>query len=134
MASPPNSTNLSSSPLSPLGSRVVNFAELPVITTPKGLRRDVFEGTTATLTHFECHITTLNPGEAPHEAHRHPDEELILVKEGTLEVAINGQTSQAGPGSVFFFSAQDLHGLRNGGATQATYHVFRFSTPLTASS
>jgi len=118
----------------PLGSRVVDFAQLPVIKTPNGARRAVFEGKTVTLTHFECHITTLNPGEAPHEAHRHPDEELILIKEGTLEVAINGQTSQAGPGSVFFFSAQDLHGVRNVGDGTATYHVFRFSTPLTAAS
>jgi quercetin dioxygenase-like cupin family protein len=113
---------------------VVDFAQLPVVTTPKGQWRGLFEGTTATLTHFEGHITTLNPGEAPHEAHRHPDEELILIKDGTLEVAINGQTAQAGPGSVIFFSAQDLHGLRNVGTTPATYHVFRFSTPLTASS
>ena len=119
--------------MSPLGSRAVDFAQLAVVPTAIGMRRDVFEGTTGTLTHLECHLTTLNPGEAPHPAHRHPDEELMLVKEGILEATINGISYRVGPGSVLFYSANDLHGVRNPGATQVTYHVFRFSTPLTAS-
>jgi len=120
-------------PLAPLGSRVAEFALLAVQTTPVGLRRDVFEGSTGTLTHLECHLTTLNPGEWPHPPHRHPDEELMLVKEGTLEVSINGKISLAGPGSVLFYSSGDEHGVRNPGTTPVTYHVFRFSTPLTGS-
>ena len=44
---------------------------------------------TATLDELECHITTLNPGETPHPPHKHPDEELVIVKEGTVESLVN---------------------------------------------
>ena len=131
MASSADSNSPSAAPWPSLGSRVVEFAQLAAVTTPNGQRRAVFEGKTGTLTHIECHLTTLDPGKSPHGPHRHPDEELMLVKEGVLEVTINGKTFSAGPGSVLFYSANDEHGVRNAGSVPTTYHVFRFSTPLT---
>jgi quercetin dioxygenase-like cupin family protein len=50
---------------------------------------------------------------------------LVIVKEGTLEVTINGASRTAGPGSMFFFASGDLHGLRNVGEGDATYYVIR---------
>lgn len=129
--SPPSPTNTPTAAKAPLGSLVIDWARLPVIPTAKGARRDLFDGPTATLTNFECHATTLNPGEVPHEAHRHPDEEMVVVKEGTIEVMINGQSQRAGPGSVFFFASNDFHGMKNVGPTVATYYVFRFLTATT---
>jgi quercetin dioxygenase-like cupin family protein len=108
-----------------LGSGVFDWNQLVVKPTKVGARRDVFDAPTATLGNLECHVTTVNPGEAPHTPHRHPDEELIVIKEGTLEVMVNGVTRQAGPGSMVFFAANDFHGLRNGGTTPATYYVLR---------
>src|SRR5438445_731504 len=66
-----------------LGSTVFNWEKLPAKTTPNGERREVANNPTATLATFESHITTLNPGQASHLPHRHPQEELIIVKEGT---------------------------------------------------
>ena len=57
---------------------------------------------------------------------------MILIKDGTLEVTINGVSKQAGAGSVFFYAANDLHGMKNVGTTDATYFVFRFVTERTA--
>ena len=114
-----------------LGSTVVDWASLPVKATKTGERREVVNLPTATLANFECHVTTLNPGEAPRAPHRHPDEELILVKEGTVDVTINGHTQQAGPGSIVFFGSNDEHGLKNAGATAATYYVVRVVTAAT---
>jgi quercetin dioxygenase-like cupin family protein len=108
-----------------LGSGVFDWSQLVAKPTKVGARRDVFDAPTATLSNLECHVTTVNPGEAPHAPHRHPDEELIVIKEGTLEVMVNGVTRQAGPGAVVFFAANDFHGLRNGGTTPATYYVLR---------
>ena len=119
------------SPAAKLGSAVFDWDKLSVKPTKVGERRDLFDAPAATLTNFECHITTIKPGESPHAPHRHPDEEIIVVKEGTLEVNINGQFQRAGAGSVFFFASNDLHGMRNVGTVPATYHVFRFITPLT---
>ncbi len=113
-------------PKPPLPSGVYDWNALTVQPTKIGARRDVFDASTATLANLECHITTVNPGEAPHAPHRHVDEEMLFIKEGTVEVTINGVAHQAGPGSVVFFASNDLHGLRNVGATPATYFVLRF--------
>jgi quercetin dioxygenase-like cupin family protein len=114
-----------------IGSTVFNWDDLKVRTTPNGERRDVANNATATLSVFECHITTLNPGRSSHEPHRHSQEELILVKDGTVEVHINGKTRVAGPGSVFFYASNDAHAVRNVGESRATYWVINLATPVT---
>jgi len=114
-----------------LVSTVFDWAKLEAKPTPKGARREIVNSPTTTLLGLEGHVTTLNPGEVPHAPHRHPDEELVIVKEGIMEVTINGVTSRGGPGSVFFYGSGDEHGMKNVGGTVATYHVFRFITEAT---
>lgn len=108
-------------------SSVFNWADFKVETKPTGARREVFDSRTATMDALECHVTTLNPGEIPHPAHQHPNEELIIVKEGTLEAVQNGVTNHAGPGAVIFEASNEPHGLRNIGQTPAIYYVIKFS-------
>jgi quercetin dioxygenase-like cupin family protein len=112
-------------------SAVYDWSRIEAHPTSFGSHRSFFDGPTATLENFECHVTTLNPGESPHPAHRHPNEEFVVIREGTLEVTLNGKSQVAGPGSVLFFASNDLHGLRNVGTTSATYHVFSFVTAAT---
>lgn len=114
-----------------LASFVRDWTKMPVKPTPKGARRDVFDAPTVTCKNLECHITTLNPGETPHAPHRHPDEELIIVKDGMLEATINGVSQTVGRGSIIFFAANDEHGLRNAGDTPASYYVVRIVTDKT---
>ena len=114
-----------------LVSTVIDWDKLEVKPTPKGARRELFNSPTTTLASFEGHVTTLNPGEIPHAAHRHPDEELVIVKEGLMEVTINGVTSRGGPGSIFFYGSGDEHGMKNVGGTVASYHVIRIVTEAT---
>jgi len=118
-------------PSAKLPSLVLDWEKIPVRPTPVGARRELFDSPTATFANLEGHVTTLNPGEMPHPAHRHPDEEMILVKSGTVHVTINGRTSPAGAGSVIFFASNDEHGLRNPGPEVATYFVLRFLTAQT---
>jgi quercetin dioxygenase-like cupin family protein len=94
-----------------------------------GFTRKFFQRPTATLDELECHVTTLNPGESPHAPHKHPDEELVIIKEGTVEAFLNGQTRRAGPGSVIFQASNQMHGLKNVGAAPATYHVIKWNSP-----
>ncbi len=107
-------------------SRVFRWAEMKVETTKTGERRAVFDAPTPTLERFECHITTLNPGEVPHLPHRHPEEELMIVKEGTLEVVQNDTTKRVEAGGIIFCASNELHGLRNIGTNRATYHVLKW--------
>ncbi len=116
---------------SKLPSTVLDWEKLPVRPTRVGERRELFDSPTATFNNLEGHVTTLNPGEMPHPPHRQPDEEMIIVKAGTLQVTINEQEQRASAGSVFFFASNDLHGLRNVGPGPATYYVLRFATHLT---
>lgn len=115
-----------------LSSAVYDWASLPVITTKTGERRNFFDGPTATCTNLECHATTIGGGLAPHAAHRHSDEEIIIVKDGSLEVTIEGRVHPpVGRGSIVFFASNDEHGLRNAGTTPATYYVVRVVTERT---
>ena len=109
----------------PLNSAVFDWTKLAVNPTKVGEIRPFFDTATRTLARLESHVTTLNPGEISHQAHAHADEELIIVRDGTVEATINGIAHVAGPGSVFFFASHDLHGLRNPGAVRCSYHVIR---------
>src|SRR5689334_4217583 len=73
-----------------LPSGVFNFDELTVQSTASGEKRQVTQMATATLDQLEVHITTLDPGKESHPPHRHPHEEMMLLKEGTLEAFVNG--------------------------------------------
>jgi len=112
----------------PLRSGVYRWDSLPVEKTASGERRAVFDSVSATVDRLETHITTVNAGGASHAAHRHPDEELVFVREGVIEATINGVASQAPAGSVIFFASNDLHGMRNAGDGQASYFVLRWTS------
>ena len=114
-----------------LPSGVFNFDALKVETTKSGERRSVCQQATATLDQLEVHITTLKPGEQSHPPHRHPHEEMMLLKEGTLEAFVNGEHIPMPTGSVLFLAPNDLHNVRNVGTTPATYFVVTWRTPLT---
>lgn len=99
-----------------------------------GSTRTFFKGRTATLDNLEVHVTTLDPGQAPHAPHQHPNEELVIVKEGTIEALVNGEWKKIGSGSVFFIASNQLHGVRNPGPGIATYHVVGWTSSATPAS
>jgi XRE family transcriptional regulator, regulator of sulfur utilization len=104
-------------------STVFNLDSIPPKRTESGSVRLLFKGRTSTLDSLDIHVTTLNPGIAPHPPHKHRNEELLIIKEGTLEVLENGETKRAGPGSVVFITVNQLHGIRNPGPGTVTYYV-----------
>jgi quercetin dioxygenase-like cupin family protein len=112
-----------------MGSSIFDWNSIEVKPTKVGSTRRFFQAPTATLDELECHVTTLNPGETPHPPHKHPDEELIIVKEGTVESLVNGQIKRVGPGSVIFQASNQMHSIRNVGQTPATYHVIKWNSP-----
>ena len=112
-----------------LVSAVYDWEKMQPMVVSNGVRRTLFEGPTATLDKINCHITTLNPGEMPHAGHQHPAEELIIVKEGTIEAVQNSVTNRVGPGSIIFEASNEYHSLRNVGQTQATYYVIKWVSP-----
>ncbi len=112
-----------------MGSSIFDWEDLPVKQTERGETRKVLRAPTATLDELECHVTMLKAGEMAHPAHQHPDEELIIVKEGTVESLVNGELKVVGPGSVIFQAANQMHCIKNVGDTPATYHVIKWNSP-----
>ena len=115
-------------------SIAIDWQALVPTPTRNGQRRDVFDARTGTLARLHAHITTLNPGENTGPLHRHPQEEIVVIKEGTIEVNIDGRKKVVGAGSVVFFSANENENMTNVGSTPAVYTVIQWFTPLTPKS
>jgi XRE family transcriptional regulator, regulator of sulfur utilization len=112
-----------------LSSTVFDWNQVKATPTPTGQKRVIMLTPTTTLDRLDVHATTVNPGQPSHDPHRHPEEELIIVKEGAVEAMQNGVTTVVGPGSVIFEGSNELHGLRNAGDTPATYIVVKWFPP-----
>lgn len=114
-----------------MGSTVVDWNSVQPKTTSYGSVRPFFSSPTATLENLEVHVTTLNPGQQPHPPHHHPNEEMIIIQQGTVETLSNGQWKRVGPGSVIFNGSNQEHGLRNVGSVPAVYHVINWKSAAT---
>jgi XRE family transcriptional regulator, regulator of sulfur utilization len=110
-------------------STVFDWNSIAVKQTDVGSVRQFFRTPTITLDELECHVTTLNPGLSSHAPHKHANEELIIVREGNVEVLSNGEWKKAGPGSVVFNASNQMHALKNVGTTPAVYHVINWKSP-----
>jgi mannose-6-phosphate isomerase-like protein (cupin superfamily) len=104
-------------------SAMFPFEKLPVRTADSAQYREALKGKLATGESLEVHETTLAPGGAPHPPHHHVHSEMWLIREGTVEITVNGKSYQLGPGSVGFVHSNDEHGIKNIGSTPATYFV-----------
>ena len=107
-----------------LPSKTWRFEDLTVRPSGKNRSRAVLNGKTVKGFPIDMHETELAPGEMPHPAHHHAHVEIVLMREGSLEVTIEGKVSVLGPGSVVYVAPNEEHGWKNVGTTQAHYFVF----------
>lgn len=127
-----SATSLAQRPTAPIiGPSTWEWSDLEARKTDVGEVRDVVRGPTATLEELEMHITTLNAGASSHLPHTHPNEELIVLREGQVETLSGGVWKRLGPGSIIFNASNSLHALRNVGTTPATYHVINWRSAAT---
>jgi mannose-6-phosphate isomerase-like protein (cupin superfamily) len=77
---------------------------------PRSFAHPIFNGELHSGFAVELHETELPAGEVPHPPHHHAHEEVILVREGTMEVTISGRSVKMGPGSVAFVASNEDHG------------------------
>jgi mannose-6-phosphate isomerase-like protein (cupin superfamily) len=94
-----------------------------------GAVRQVMRDPTPTLDELEIHISTLDPGKSSHAPHQHKNEELLVLKEGTVETFQNGKTTKVGTGGIIFQSSNEMHNVTNIGQTPATYYVINWTVP-----
>ena len=116
---------------SAMNSSATEWNSLAVKTNATGSSRKFFEGPTASLEMLECHASTLNPGATNHVILKRPNDEVIIVKEGTIEAYVGDKWVRVGPGSVIFNAAGVDQSMRNPGDVPATYHVITFRPAAT---
>jgi mannose-6-phosphate isomerase-like protein (cupin superfamily) len=108
-----------------LGTTIVRHAELaPPTNAPAFWTAPLLEGPTTQLGKLHSHLTVLAPG-ASYEAHADPYDVAFVVLSGTIETI----GSTAGPGTVLYCAAGEMHGMRNPGSEPARYLVFEFHPP-----
>jgi heat shock protein HslJ/quercetin dioxygenase-like cupin family protein len=116
-----------------LESQVYDWSALKAVAIPNGDRRMVLDGPTATVDLLHVHVTSLAVGQVSGEAVRHPRDEVLIVKEGEVEVSLDGKARNAGPGAILFFASGAVTRLKNIGTGPATYYVIYYETPKTPS-
>lgn len=108
------------------GSFVGDWENWSVQENEKGERRGVFDRFTALFMKMEMHVTSLKAGLVSHSPHKHPQEEIILVRKGDALVLVGDQTYAAAAGDLIFFSSGTLHSLKNAGTTPLEYFALQF--------
>jgi len=99
------------------------YDELAVTANGQNRQRRMFTAKTHTGFKIESHQSDIAPGEVNHPPHQHLREEMMLIREGLMELTIAGKAYRLGPGDVGVIGSNELHNAKNVGTSRATYFI-----------
>jgi quercetin dioxygenase-like cupin family protein len=105
---------------------VMERADATLVREPHGDARFYFEGKTDLLKAMTAGSLVLKPGMSPHPPHQHPEEEFMLVTEGTGEIQVAEETTPVGPGAMMYCAGNQLHGIKNTGRVPMTFYFYKW--------
>jgi cation diffusion facilitator family transporter len=105
---------------------VIDPATARLVKEPFGDHYLYFEGPTNELSYMAAGSLRLNPGASPHPPHLHPEEEFLLVTEGTGEILLDGKINKVGPGSMMYCEGNALHGIENTGSEPMLFYYYKW--------
>jgi mannose-6-phosphate isomerase-like protein (cupin superfamily) len=108
----------------PNATRAVKDAKLT--REPFGDLHIYFDGATDQVRSMTAGSLRLKPSMTPHPPHQHPEEEFLLVTEGTGEISLDGKTTVVGPGSMMYCAGGRLHGIVNTGKTPLLFYFYKW--------
>ena len=112
-----------------LPPRIYNWDSLKPKKEESGIRREILEGSTTSLTHFEIHASTLESAKISFQQRPQEGiEELVIIKEGLLKVTIKDTTKTLGRGSIVFIMPNDAIRIENIPNSPATYYVLSYQS------
>ena len=120
-APPPADNSVEKLPL--IKTRSYKFDEIPVTTNGQNKQRRMFTAKTHTGFKIESHQSDIAPGEVNHPPHQHLREEMMLIREGTMELTIAGKPYRLGPGDVGVIGSNEMHNAKNVGTVRAHYFI-----------
>jgi quercetin dioxygenase-like cupin family protein len=85
-----------------------------------------FDGRTDQLKGLTMGSLRLKPGMEPHPPHQHPEEEIMVVAEGTGEISVEGKTTKVAPGATMYCAGGKLHGIVNTGKAPLLFYYFKW--------
>ena len=86
-----------------------------------------YEGPTDQLKMMTAGSLRLNPGMSPHPPHRHPEEEFMVVTEGTGDIVVAGKTTKVGPGTMMYVAGNAEHGIHNSGKVPILFYFYKWA-------
>jgi mannose-6-phosphate isomerase-like protein (cupin superfamily) len=93
---------------------------------PFGDLRIYYTGRTEQLRSMTAGSLRLKPGMTPHPPHQHPEEEFMVVTEGTGEIEVEGRKTRVGPGTMMYCGANRMHGIVNTGKTPLLFYFYKW--------
>jgi mannose-6-phosphate isomerase-like protein (cupin superfamily) len=93
----------------------------------------VFCGSADGLGELECHVSVLNRDRCPHPPHSHPEEELLLLLSGEVELILPGESPpgkkrrKLESGEFVYYPSGFAHTLRTTSDIPANYLMLKWS-------
>jgi mannose-6-phosphate isomerase-like protein (cupin superfamily) len=109
-----------------LPNTTLDSAKAKVEMQPFGELRTYFDGPTDQLHSITAGSLRLKPGMSPHPPHQHPEEEFMVITEGTGEIVVDGRVSKVGPGTMMYCGANKLHGIKNTGGAPLLFYFYKW--------
>ena len=112
----------------PLKSGIVSFDDAKANQADWGEMRRYFTGETLGTKNVLTAVAIVKPGKAVHRAHRHAEEEYLILAEGSGTWSLDGKESPAKRGDILYVEPWVYHGLTNTGTEPLIFVVVRFNS------
>ena len=85
-----------------------------------------WEGSTDQIESMTAGSLRLKAGMSPHAPHTHPEEEFMVIAEGTGDITVEGKVTKVGPGTMMYCAAGKSHGILNTGKTPLLFYFYKW--------
>lgn len=109
-----------------LKSQVVRWDDARVHKADWGQMRFYFTGQTGATQNVLTAVAVVEPGKAVHKAHRHAEEEYLVLVDGTGTWHLAGKEFPAQRGDILYVEPWVYHGLKNTGDRPLIFVVVRY--------
>ena len=110
----------------PLPNVTFNASDAKKVPDPSGELLIYFDGPTDLTKRMTAGSLRLKPGATPHPPHRHPEEEFMVVTEGTGEIFCDGNTVKVSPGGMMYCAANKSHAIVNTGKKPLLFYFYKW--------
>lgn len=122
-----DATRAADPPAADLKSQVVTWADARANVADWGEMRRYFTGTTHATQNVLVAVAVVQPGKAVHKAHRHAEEEYLVIVEGSGTWSLDGKEFPAKRGDILYVEPWVYHGTTNTGTEPLIFVVVRYN-------